>query len=104
MSLEAIVVVFNKVSVRFLMVPPVPHRQIGIKLGLRRGPVDHSFNLPYSLELVFGLLGKIQFFYFYVIFLIPDIWYLIPDIWISGYLVSGYLDTWIPDTWWGTHT
>ena len=28
------------------------------KLGLRRGPVDHSFNLPYSLELIFDFLGK----------------------------------------------
>ena len=81
--------------------PPLHNRQIDIKLGLRRGPMDHSFNLPYSLELMFDFLGKSLFFDFHVIFLIPDIWYLIPDIWISGYLdiwylVSGYLDTWIP--------
>ena len=70
--------------------------------------MDHSFNLPYSLEFILDFLEKSFVFDFQVFFLIPDIWYLIPAIWISGYLhtsghlVSGYLDTWILaylDTW-----
>ena len=28
------------------------------KQGLRRGPMDHSFNLPYSLELIFDFWEK----------------------------------------------
>ena len=83
------------------------------QLGLRRGLWGHSFNLPYSLELIFDfsekqILGDFQSF-----FLIPDTWYLIPDIWyliswyldirISGHLdiwISGYLDIWISGFWW----
>ena len=68
---------------------------INKKLGLRRG---HSFNLPYSLELIFDFSEKPIWGVFHSFFLIPDIWYQIPDIWISEHLdiwISGYLDIWI---------
>ena len=85
------------------------------QLGLRRGLWGHSFNLPYSLELVFDFLEKPIWNNFHSFILIPDTWYLIsgiwylisgyPDIWTSGYLdiwISGYLDIWIFGLWWSS--
>ena len=34
------------------------------KLGLRRGPVDHGFNLPYSLKFSIDFLEKCIFWIF----------------------------------------
>ena len=66
------------------------------KLGLRRGLWGHSFNLPYSLELIFNFLEKSVSLAFMSLCLVPDIWYLIPDIWISGYLDIWTSGIWIP--------
>ena len=91
------------ISSKKLFFKSTPKMNNNKKLGLRRGPLDHSFNLPYSLEFIFDFWGKSYFSNFHVFFLIPDMWYLIPDIWISGHLdiwISGYLDIWIFGFWW----
>ena len=74
-----------------------------IKLSLRRDLWGHSFNLPYSLELIFDFLEKPIWWWFWLMF--SDTWYLISGIWylISGYpdiWTSGYLDIWIFGFWW----
>ena len=50
------------VSLCHLFIPQMNNNQ---KLGLRRGPVDHRFNLPYSLKLVLGFGGKYVFVFKY---------------------------------------